>query len=95
MYYIYIGRIRKSFFLVLHPNTVFLWKLNIGLCRSGGSFALCIYLVHFVYNTIHPNTVFLWNILAYSERSYTRYMLVRRRNRSRKATTVANTELDG
>ena len=60
MYYIYIGRIRKSFFLVLHPNTVF-----------------------------------LWNILAYSERSYTRYMLVRRRNRSRKATTVANTKLDG
>ena len=32
---------------------------------------------------------------CYSQRSYIRYMPIRRRNLSRKATTVASAELDG
>ncbi len=32
---------------------------------------------------------------THSKRSYTRYMFIRRRNRNRKAMTVANAELDG
>ena len=37
----------------------------------------------------------LRKISAYSKRAYTLYVSVRRRNRSRKATTVASAELDG
>ena len=41
-----------------------------------------------------PDVLRLRKISAYSKRSYTRYLFIRRRNWSRKATTVANTELD-
>ena len=40
------------------------------------------------------SNVRLRKISTYSKRSYKRYVPVRRRNWSRKATTVANTELD-
>ena len=44
----------------------------------------------------HPHPILrLRKISAYSKRTYIRNVLIRRRNWSRKATTVANTELDG
>ena len=42
-----------------------------------------------------PDVLRLRKISAYSKRSYKRNMPFRRRNWSRKATTIANTELDG